>query len=830
MRRTRHDAWRRRVALLAVATLLAPPVTPLVGAQTTAAKATAPAQAPAPKPGSTPTTAPKPGTAATTPVAAAGSPPVATAARPATPAPPVDGGWPRAYATPSGGRILVYQPQVAEWADQKHMVAYAAVSWQPKSAAKPSLGTIKVEADTTVAKADRLVRFSTLKITETNFPQVAREQIRELTDEIEKAIPHEERIIGLDRVLASVDTSKIIPKEVTGVVAEPPVIFYSETAAVLVNIDGDPIWSQIKENDLKFAVNTNWDLFQHEPTKTFYLRDNQSWLKATDVKGPWQPAGKLPPSFSKLPADENWKDVKASLPGKPHGRTPTVFVSTTPAELILVRGKPSYLLVSGSKLLWLSNTESDVFRLGQSGTVYYLVAGRWFSAPDFKGPWTFATPSLPDDFDRIPLEHPRSRVLASVPGTQQAAEAVLLAQVPQTARVNKKELKAPEVAYQGDPKFEPIPSTTVARAANTDKDIIKVGDLYYMCFQGVWFVAKAAEGPWEVTSTVPKQIYEIPASSPSHNVTYVTVEDDDDKDEWVTFATVAGYTGVMVAWGCAVWGTGYYYPPYWGFYGGYPYYYPFYPTYGYGAYYNPWTGAYGRTAVAYGPYGGAGVSARYNPRTGTYSRGAAAWGPYGARGYGEAYNPRTGAYGQTRQGSGVYGSWGSTAVQRGDDWVQTSRVTNRATGNTTRVTRTDEGGAAISRRGTASGGGTIARTGEGDIYAGHDGNVYRKQGDSWQKYENGSWGGVERPQPTQAQRDAAQQRADSARDRAASSPTTSQLNRDAAARTQGTQRTRDYGTYQRSGGSRTAGSTYRPSGGARSYGGGGFRGGGGRRR
>ena len=799
MRRTRHDAARRRVALLAVASMLTTPVTPLVQAQTptsSAPKATAPA-APVPRPASAPA--------------------------------PADGGWPRAYSTPSGGRVLIYQPQVAEWIDQKHMVAYAAVSWQANGAAKPSLGSIKVEADTKVATEDRLVRFSTFEIAEANFPQVPRDQVREVTDQIQKAIPHEERIIGLDRVLASVDTSKIIPKEVKGVRAEPPTIFYSETSAVLMNLDGDPIWSQIANNDLKYAVNTNWDLFHHEPTKTFYLRHNESWLKAGDVKGPWQAAGKLPDSFKKLPADENWKEVKAALPGKdfPSGKPPTVFISMVPAELILVRGKPSYVMVADTRLLWLSNTESDVFRMGQAGTVYYLVAGRWFSAPDVKGPWTFATPSLPKEFDRIPLEHPRSRVLASVPGTQQAAEAVLLAQVPQTARVNRKELKAPDVAYQGDPKFEAIPSTTVERAVNTDKDIVKVGDLYYMCFQGVWFMAKAAGGPWEVANTVPKQIYEIPASSPSHNVTYVTVEDDDDDDEWVTFATVAGYTGVMVAWGCAVWGTGYYYPPYWGFYGGYPYYYPFYPTYGYGAYYNPWTGAYGRSAVAYGPYGGAGVSARYNPRTGTYSRGAAAWGPYGARAYGQAYNPRTGAYGATRQGAGVYGSWGSTAVQRGDDWARTSRVTNRYTGTTTRVTRTDEGAGAISRRGPGAGGGTVARTEGGDIYAGRDGNVYRKQGDSWQKYDNGNWSGVDRPQPTQAQRDAASQRATEARDRASTTGTTSQLNRDAAARTQGTQRTRDYSSYKGSGGSRTAGSTYRPSsGGMRS---GGFRGGGRRR-
>ena len=127
--------------------------------------------------------------------------------------------------------------------------------------------------------------------------------------------------------------------------------------------------------------------------------------------------------------------------------------------------------MTGTGLLWVSNTESDVFRMGKAGPVYYIVAGRWFSAPDFGGPWTFATPSLPADFKKIPLEHERSRVLASVPGTDQAAEAVLLAQIPQTARVNKKELKAPEVAYQDEPKFAPIESTTVQRAVNTDKDV-----------------------------------------------------------------------------------------------------------------------------------------------------------------------------------------------------------------------------------------------------------------------------------------------------------------------------------------------------------------------
>jgi hypothetical protein len=546
-------------------------------------------------------------------------------------------------------------------------------------------------------------------------------------------------------------------------------------------------------------------------------------LQAPDVKGKWVPAAKLPSSFSNLPANENFKDVKANVPGKAlsAAQTPTVFVSTTPAELILLTGAPVYTGVTGTKLYWVSNTESDVFRLGATGTVYYLVTGRWFSAPDFKGPWTFASTALPEDFKRIPLEHERSRVLASVPGTEQAAEAVLLAQVPQTARVSKSQLQPEAVAYQGNPQFQIIDTTTVQRAINTDKDVFLVEGTYYYCYQGVWFSGTSANGPWRVTSTIPAAIYRIPPSSPAHHVTYVTVEDDDDDDDWVTFAAVAGYTGLMVGWGCAVWGSGWYYPPYIGYGGFYPVYYPHFPTYGYSAWYNPWSGAYGRSAVAYGPYGGAGVGARYNPRTGTYARGAAAYGPYGARGYAEAYNPRTGAFGATRQGSNVYGSWGSSYVQRGDDWVQTNRVTNRATGNTTRVTRTDEG-AAISRRNPGQGGGFAAVGQGGDVYAGRDGNVYRKQDGSWQKYDNGSWGNVDRPAQTPAREGTAATGARTTQSgtRSVDSSTYGQLERDSASRSSGSQRTRDYGSVRSSGSTRSMGS----------YRGGGARAGGGRRR
>jgi hypothetical protein len=78
-------------------------------------------------------------------------------------------------------------------------------------------------------------------------------------------------------------------------------------------------------------------------------------------------------------------------------------------------------------------------------------------------------------------------------GTPQAAEAVLIADIPQTARVSRS-LAGPTVTYQGAPNFQPIASTSVSFAVNTDKDVFEVNNVYYLCYQGVWFIADAPAG------------------------------------------------------------------------------------------------------------------------------------------------------------------------------------------------------------------------------------------------------------------------------------------------------------------------------------------------
>ena len=154
------------------------------------------------------------------------------------------------------------------------------------------------------------------------------------------------------------------------------------------------------------------------------------------------------------------------------------------------------------------NTDSD----GGMGSVYFLVAGRWFSAPDFTGPWTFATPNLSDDFKRFP-EHQRSRVRASVPGTTQAIEAVLLAEIPQTARVSRT-VMAPEVDYQGGaPQFEPIEDDRRARGQHRQGHPQGRRPLLHV-LPGRLVPVEGRHRPVEGDRHGAEAVYEIPVSSP----------------------------------------------------------------------------------------------------------------------------------------------------------------------------------------------------------------------------------------------------------------------------------------------------------------------------
>ena len=107
-------------------------------------------------------------------------------------------------------------------------------------------------------------------------------------------------------------------------------------------------------------------------------------------------------------------------------------------------------------LLAMSNTDSDLFMDVKSQKYYLIISGRWYEAASMTGTWQYvAADKLPATFAEIPKDSKYTDVRASIAGTDEAREAVMDAQIPQTAAV-KKETVDLKVSYDGKPEFKSI--------------------------------------------------------------------------------------------------------------------------------------------------------------------------------------------------------------------------------------------------------------------------------------------------------------------------------------------------------------------------------------
>jgi hypothetical protein len=746
---------------------------------------------------------PAPQTAAAAPPPA---PPVPSAS-PATPVaaptesafedPPPDTGWPRILSS-QGQTFTVYQPQLDSW-DGFTLEAHAAVAVESGGEQPPIFGVVNLSAHTLVDKDERLVTLEDLKVADARFPS-APEQAQQFGEALHDALPKDVRSVSLDRLEAQLAIHQARSKaKAQPLKNAPPRIVFMQQPSLLVYIDGQPQYVALEGTNLKRVVNTRVLLLK-DPTGKLYVHVLDGYMEAADLSGPWSVAKTPPPDAAKAEAIarelrqvdllEGQEDSETKKkPSLGTGPAPQIIVAITPTELIVTEGKPNYVPISGTSLLYVKNTTANVFKLLTDQMTYVLLGGRWFRAKSFDGPWEFVAPkSLPKDFAKIPDSSPKENVKAAVPGTRQAQEALIANQIPTTARVD---IKSASFAMQtdGEPKLAPIDGTSLQYVLNASAPVIRVDDkTWYACQEGLWFVSNSMSGPWAVATSVPAVIYSIPPSSPVYYVTYVRVYRAIPTYVYVGYTP--GYYGAVVApGGVVVYGTGYYYSPWVGHYWyGYP------VTYGMGVgmAWTPWTGwafgfgfgwPYGAMwyyppAPWWGPYYGCGYNAHggmtawgpggwasttgniYGQRAGfsTVQRGATGYnaftGNQWATRYGTAYNSTTGtlvtgqkgAVKNVYSGNYAYGGRGTATNTRTGASVSGGKVTvgNAYTGNSTTVggiTASKPGEPPKSMVGVKGDQGSVIAVGSpGDkqVFGTKDGNVYRRG-------DNGQWEQVTRP-------------------------------------------------------------------------------------
>jgi hypothetical protein len=739
----------------------------------------------------------------------------------AVPSPaPVDGGWPREVRT-SAGIFTVYQPQLDAW-DGAKLSFYAAFSVRDAPEANPLYGVVWGDGRTVIDKDSRLVTFSERQIRRLALPS-APDREKALLKVANDEVAPVTRTIALDRLAAMLELVEADrATRALELKNDPPRIVFSYKSAILVTIDGEPVWRPVKDAKLERVLNTRV-LVVRKGEDRVYVRVFDGWMTAKSLEGPWTVEKKPPKELQAALADAkasgqvdlllggNPNDPKTLPSLKQEGRSPQIIVATVPTELIVVEGGPNFVAIPGTGLSYVQNTTGNVFRLASDQKLYVLISGRWFRGTTFDGSWEYvANDVLPEDFAKIPDDSDKENVKAAVAGTPQAKEARIANAIPQVADVKVAEAKIDPPKIDGEPKLAPIEGTSLQYVANTATPIIQVSPTSWYALQdAVWFTGPSAAGPWAVATSVPSAIYSIPPTAPLHYVTYVRVYASTPTT--VSVGYTPGYYGSYVSHGTVVYGTGYVYPPYvgtvwygppmtygvgvgmtytpwtgwtygfgfgwswgsvtvgwgwgaypwwgpvgWGYYYPYPYYRP--PYWG-GAAWGPWGGG-----AVWGPGGWAATTGNVYSRWGATSAVTRRSGGYNAwtgdawrSAAGASYNSRTGrlsagqrsAVGNVYTGNYAYGARGGSANTRTGGSVSGGRVTagNVRTGDQVtagRISGTTGSGQTGSAGWVRGEDGGVARVGD-DIYAGKDGNIYKRndQGGWDQQQRDGNWSGVQ---------------------------------------------------------------------------------------
>ena len=477
-----------------------------------------------------------------------------------------DAAWPRSY-TVDDSEVMLYEPQVESW-DNRRLEAKFAVGVKTKDAPEPVYGSFRAHAETLTNGDSRTVTVFNITASDFNFPD-AGDRAAAFSSVINALAPEKPLQVPLDRLLASVPSNDIVTKSTmtTATKNAPPRVIVSFSPSLLLAFDGKPVFQPVADSGLEAAVNTPATLLRRLGTSAplFLMTNEGRWLVAERTEGPWS-VTEPPPGLGRIPADHPvalaLKDVDP--PVGTVFTAPDVVTSESPAELIQLDGKPRYTRIGELPLVRVGNSDAPLFYHFDQSAFYVLISGRWFSATELKGPWTYVPhDQLPPEFEQIPEDDPSADVRASIAGTREAEEAAKEAQVPSLARVRVNGAPSINVDYDGEPVFDDVPGTDLAYAVNTHWEVLRFGGRFYCCYNGLWFVADRPFGlPWEICTSLPRGIFLMPPSCPLYHTIFCDIDAFDDG--YVTYRCYPGYYGTYIdpLTHVCVYGTGWWYPAY----------------------------------------------------------------------------------------------------------------------------------------------------------------------------------------------------------------------------------------------------------------------------
>jgi hypothetical protein len=482
--------------------------------------------------------------------------------------------WPRQFRS-AGGSFIVYQPQ-PEGLIGNVVTARAAFSLRKADSTSATYGVLWFQAHVRIDRDSLTVTESNLDVTRVRLPGATDADEARYERLVEAEATGWDLSGSLEELRAGLSASARERLSVENLDHTPPRVLFSTRRALLVSYDGPPQLEPIEGSPLKRVANTPFAVVCDSAASTYYLNGANLWYSAAGPLGPWSVLAAPPAAVAAVvPPDTMRSDQVAGAP-------PVVITATEPTELVVTDGEPLLEPLVRHDLFYVSNTESDVVRDATTQTVYVLLSGRWYTARGLDDPWVYVpADELPAIFKEIPPLSPKGNLLASVAGTDAADDAVADDQIPQTSEIARTD-HGVTIEWDGPPQFDPIPGSTLRYGVNTDAQVVFTDDRYFLCDQGVWYVAADPNGPWTVSDVRPEGLDDLEPGCPVYNLRYVEIYDV--TPDMVEVGYLPGYLGFYPCRGTVVYGTGYRYRPW----RGRARYFARPCTWGFHARYNPW--------------------------------------------------------------------------------------------------------------------------------------------------------------------------------------------------------------------------------------------------
>lgn len=623
------------------------------------------------------------------------------------------------------GNIIIYQPQ-PEKLIGNILTGRAAMQLELHANKEPVFGVFWFSSTIETDRSTNSVIIKNIEVTKVGWSDSTESDEMKFTQFVEDKLQNSSFAASLSKLTATLSNAETVKQSLENIKNDAPIILFENELAVLLSYDGKPIFKEIENSLYQRALNTQFAVVKVKNEQQYYLTSGSLWYQASNELGPWKVTTNPPTDLVAMIA----KDDKEASKNKP-AIAPLVITATKPTELIVSDGKPEWVSLTGGKLLYVKNTETPWLREISSGDMYILLSGRWFKRGSERNPWTFIrADKLPKSFKDIPPESDIGGLRSSVAGTDEANQAILDAQIPQTAAIKRSEAKL-TVQYDGEPKFVLIEGTDVEHAVNTNAQVLKIENKFYAVDNGVWFVADTAKGAWIVADSIPTSaIAQIPPSSPVYNTTYVKIYDSTPEIVYVGYTP--GYMWSYPYYGVPIYGTGWYYPPYYG-----AWYYPRPPTWGMHIGYNPWTGwrvgvSWGSPFFRVGVSWGGGYHRHYRPCCGYYG---------GHRGgYRRGHSTNIHVNGNINIGNSV--SVGNRARVSNNISKSPNNLKNNKRSNLYNSNQNKSRNAKVTNQksNVQKARSTSKRT--NNLYSDRQGNVVRDNNGQWQQRSNQSWKGV----------------------------------------------------------------------------------------